>query len=321
MAERGLIAAIQELLGPPGRQVAVGSGDDAAVVRSQPVAVTSVDTQVEGVHFDRNTHGLDDIGHKALASALSDLAAMGARAGEAYVSLALPGDLAEPGALELAGGLADEARTHGVTVAGGDVVDSPALVVSVTVVGWADDPAQLVRRDGAGRGDLVGVTGRLGSSGAGLLCLQGRAGYVDADTAATLVLAHRRPVPRLQAGRALAAAGATAMIDLSDGLATDAGHIAAASGVALTLRLDAIPVATGVAEAVGGEAARFAATAGEDYELLFCVPEDRWDDARQAVEATGVAVSRLGLVEQGRGVTLLDAQGVAVEGLRGYEHG
>ncbi len=321
MAERGLIAAIRELLGPPGEGVLVASGDDAAVVRSRPLAVTSVDTQVEGVHFDRNTHGPADIGHKAMAAALSDLAAMGASAGESYVSLALPGDLTEPAALELATGLVDEARAHGVTIGGGDVVSAPALVVTVTVVGWADSLDQLVRRDGSTAGDVVAVTGRLGASGAGLLCLQGRAAAVDRATETALVRAHRRPVPRLESGRALAAAGASAMIDLSDGLATDAAHLAEAGGVKLTLRLDRIPLADGVAAAVADDPVRFAATAGEDYELLFCVPEGAWERARGAVTATGVSVSRLGRVDRGAGLELLDSEGRAVRGLRGYEHG
>jgi thiamine-monophosphate kinase len=323
MPELDLVAAIRRLLPEPPGRVLRPPGDDAAVVRARALAITSLDTVVEGVHFSRATHSPADIGHKAAATALSDLAAMGAEPGEAYASLALPADLPEAEALALVEGMAGVCRRHGTALAGGDVVRSGILVITVAVTGWADSEDELAGRDGARPGDLVGVTGALGASGAGLLVIAGEADAVDADTVRALADAHRRPEPRLLAGRGLARSGVSALIDLSDGLATDARHLAAQSGVALELELEALPLAGGVAavaEAAGRDARELAATAGEDYELLFTVPAGRWEAAGDAARQAGCAVTRLGVVLPGGGVILRDARGRALEGLRGYEH-
>lgn len=315
MAELDLIDAIRAALGSgaPAR-VLTGPGDDAAVVRADGVAVTSIDTVVDGVHFQLATHSPGDIGHKALATALSDIAAMGAGPGEAYVSLALPPDFGRDAALELVEAMRALAARHGVAIAGGDVVSAPLLAATVSVTGWSGAPGRLAYRSGARAGDLVGVTGELGGSGAGLMLLRdGRGGEHEA-----LVLRHRRPEPLLAVGLALAAAGVSAMIDVSDGLATDAGHLARASGVAIRLRLADVPVAPGV-EAIVPEPAEFAATAGDDYELLFTAPSERRADVQRAAAATGARVTWLGDVGVGAGLTVRDAAGALVE-LRGYEH-
>jgi thiamine-monophosphate kinase len=300
-----------------------GIGDDAAVIAARPVCAISVDAMIEGVHFRLRDGWVTaaDVGHRALAGALSDLAAMGADPGEAYIVLGLPAGFGEERALELVRAAIELGARTDTAIAGGDVVGAPVLTVSVTAVGWAESEDQLVGRDGALPGDLVGVTGGLGGAGAGLAVMAGRARAAGAE--ATLERA-RRPWPRLREGRALAAAGVHAMIDLSDGLATDAGHIGRASRACLRVRLDALPLADGVAEVCAElqePVWRMAAAAGEDYELCFCAPAASRGRVEEAVRALGdVRVSWVGeVVEGAAGVRLLDERGDDVR-IEGFEH-
>ena len=304
--------------GSPGAAVLVGSGDDAAVTAPPGVTVTSVDAFVEGVHFRRDTSSLESIGHKAMAAALSDLAAMGAGPGEAYVQLGIPSDLDEAESLEVATGVGRAAAASGVAVIGGDVTRAPALLLAMTVVGHAGDAGELVLRSGGRPGDVVAVTGELGGAAAGLLLLQrpDLAHRLDPDVAEPLRRRQLEPSPRFAAGRALAANGATAMIDVSDGLGGDAGHVARASGVGLEIQLAGVPVQAGVDEvaaAAGIDRWDLAAAGGEDYELLATLPPERLDDARAAVGATGTTLTPIGEVAEGEGVSLRQADGSSRE--------
>lgn len=322
MRERELIDALEAMIRPGGPRIARWIGDDAAVVRGRGYAVTSVDTMFDGVHFRTGQLSAEQIGHRALAGALSDLAAMGVEAGEAYLALGVPAGTELGYAMELIGGVNELARRTGTTIAGGDVTRAPALMLSFTVVGWSEDPGEVVGRDGARPGDLVGVTGTLGGAGAGLALIEHRAARagLSAQDEAQLRDHYARPEPRLAEGRALAAAGATAMVDLSDGLATDASHLARGSAARIELSLASLPVAEGVAEVcseLGVGAGEFAATAGEDYELCACVPAA----ARAAVESAS-AIARwtwVGRVAEGPpGVVFSDADPSGA--LFGYEH-
>ncbi len=316
---RDRIAAAGATDGP---QVVIPSGDDAAVTAPRGRTATSVDAIVEGVHFRRTTFPADAIGHKALAVALSDLAAMGAQPGEAYVQLGLPDDIAETELSGIADGLGAVAYDYGVSVAGGDVVSSPVLFLAITVVGHEHEGSPLVARAGAQTGDALVLTGPVGGAAAGLLLLDDESLAPDLNPALREALCARQLRPRALtgAGLALARCGATAMIDVSDGVGADAGHIAAASGVRCVLEIPEMAIQDGVQEVAGaaGRDALELAAEGEDYELLASVPQERVEETLAAVRATGSDPALAGRVEAGEGVVLRGPTGREVSG-DGYD--
>jgi thiamine-monophosphate kinase len=303
MGEFELLAQIRERLPASGARTHLGSGDDAAITVPGGATATSVDALIDGVHFHRDLASPRQIGHKALATALSDLAAMGAEPGEAYVVLGLPPDFIEQQCLELLDGMTALAVATGTDLAGGDLSRAAELVLAVTVVGHASSPGELVRRAGAQAGDALVLTGEIGGAAAGLELLDNAPPEADA----VLVKRQLEPTPRLTAGRALARAGATAMIDLSDGLGADAGHLARASGVKLEIEAESVPLAPGavaLSEARGRDP-WWLLGGGEDYELLASVPADRLEQATAAVLSEGgTALTRVGEVKGGSGVEI-----------------
>jgi thiamine-monophosphate kinase len=319
-SEFDLIAAIKERLPEHGERVRIPSGDDAAVVEAGAASAVSVDAVVDGVHFRLDDFGAPAVGRKALAAGLSDLAAMGALPGEAYVVVAAPSDLGDDVLLGIADGLAESASRHGVTVAGGDLVSSPVLVLSVTAVGYEPERAQLVSRAGASPGDLVAVTGRLGGAAAALALMEGGGGSLSPELRETILGRQLDPTPRLSEGMALAMEGATAMIDVSDGLGADAGHLARSSGCRLEIDVDRIPLEPGLEDVAGGSGAalEMAASGGEDYELLVAVPPGRMEAASEAVAQAGGELTEVGYVTDGQGVVLRLPGGGEIEP-RGFD--
>lgn len=281
-----LIAELAALFGAPAD--GLGIGDDAATWPATPgtVQVATTDLLVEGVHFRLDWTSPADLGWKALAVNLSDLAAMGATPGRALVSIAV--DAARRGlVLEVARGLRSLAEQTGTRVVGGDTVRSPGpLVINVALVGEAD-PARLLRRDAARPGDLVAVTGRLGAAAAGLALLSERTGPLD-PAAAPLLAAHHRPFPRLTAGQLLVAHGVRCAIDISDGLASEASHLARASRVGIQIDVGRVPLAPAAVRLLGERRSReLALTGGEDYELLFTFDPRLVDELASALEIDG----------------------------------
>lgn len=361
VGERAAVAAIlariakARPIGPGGEPLLVGPGDDAAalVLPAGEAAVLTTDTLVENAHFERIWTSPEDLGYKLIQSAASDVGAMGARPRAALIAVSAPRTLGKRELLALVDGILAAAREHEIVLAGGDTTEAPLLVLTASVLGAAP-PSELRTRSGARPGDRLLVTGELGDAAAGLHALRElHAGEIApagtwlrpesalqgletrlasrgfaSQAAAALAPAVRRllrPSPPIAAGPIAARTGATALIDISDGLASEIALIAEASGVGVMVEAATIPVAPG-ARAWGAHVGRdpldFALQGGEDYELLIAVPPERWDSLAAAIGAGGVKVTPIGeVVPRAQGVHLRDPSGHSRPlAAGGYEH-
>jgi thiamine-monophosphate kinase len=305
----------------------VGPGDDAAVVtgtRNQRLVVTT-DAVVEGVHFSRAYASPADIGHRALAVNLSDLAAMGATPRWALLSLVLPGSTREADVEELVDGLAALAARHGVSVIGGNITSTEGpLVVDVTAGGEVG-PRKWLTRSGARAGDAIYVSGTIGGAAAGLEVLRSGPPSLASPATADCVARHKRPAPRVRLGIAVGRAkAATAAMDLSDGLADALEQVATASGLGVRVDAAALPIEPGAREwwtARGADPVMAALAGGDDYELLLAVPRKRHGALRSALRhVADPALTRIGeFTKDPRERVLFDA-GKEAALPKGFEH-
>eukprot|EP01022_Parablepharisma_sp_SALTPOND_P020573 TRINITY_DN37834_c0_g1_i1.p7 TRINITY_DN37834_c0_g1~~TRINITY_DN37834_c0_g1_i1.p7 ORF type:complete len:341 (-),score=152.98 TRINITY_DN37834_c0_g1_i1:2798-3820(-) len=325
LSEEQIIRLIASLVGEGGKDLAVGIGDDAAVLGGATGGlVVTTDLLVDGSHFDLGFMKPEAVGWRAMAANLSDLAGMGALPAWGFLSLGLPEAPAPEFVQALVGSMVALGREHGLALAGGDTVRAPQVILNLCLIGRMGKIAPLLRSGGR-LGDAVCVTGGLGGSAAGRAWLQaGR--DPDQDGAAAAAAAFLRPRPRLAAGRSLAESGRVhAMMDLSDGLASDLARLARASALGARVEAAAVPVHPGaeaVAKELGGDALAWALSGGEDFELLFtCDPGEVGLLSELVAEAAGgLAVTRVGRLVKGPGVLLSRDGGEQDIAMSGWDH-
>jgi thiamine-monophosphate kinase len=298
-----------------GSKLVQGIGDDCAILRLRPGcdSLVTTDFTLEGIHFRRDWHPAESVGHRCLARGLSDIAAMGADPVAVFLSLALPRALPQAWVGRFVRGLISLAEKHGAALAGGDTAESPNGILADIIVVGSVPKDKAILRSGARLGDRIYVSGELGGSAAAIVQMRARGRKVRPSD----YHRHFYPEPRVELGRILREKGlASAMIDTSDGLSTDLAHICAESRVGAELNSESIPRAS-VGKPTHAVDLDLALHGGEDYELLFTVPASR----RIPSQIAGVALTQIGTITRSRGIFVRSAKGIGYElAQRGWQH-
>ncbi len=312
-----LVRAIRKVLSGDAPGVVVPVGDDAAVVEpGRHQGVLTADLLVEGVHFDLGATSAHDLGHKAITVNVSDVAAMGGSPRFAVAGLVVPASVEASWVMELYGGMREGTDDYGMALVGGDTSSGEQAVIAVTVYGEVPK-GKAVTRTGAKPGDALVVTGSLGGSAAGLRVARAKAEeqreLLSTEAGRALLSVHERPVARVGEGQALARAGATAMMDLSDGLSLDLARLCEESEVGARIRVTDVPIHPALEELsarLGIQGVELALHGGEDYELLATLPPKDLDGAAAAItERYGTGLTAIGEITDGTGVVAVEADG------------
>jgi len=316
---RGSIARYKNSRQASWQKVLVGIGDDAAAWQSDDhVQLATTDTLVQDIHFDLNVIHWEELGWKALAVNLSDIAAMGGIPKYALLSLALPGELEVKDIAKFADAMVHLARKFGVTVIGGNIATAPNVVITITVIGCSGGKAML-KRSTACSGEQIAVTGYLGLSAAGLEMLKGKL-ISDPEKIKILRQAHFKPIPKVREGRILVKQGVRTAIDISDGLVADLDHICESSRVNARVKIEQIPVHPVVA-ANFLNYQELAICGGEDYELLFTADEDTVTRTKQALNCPVTVIGDITEEKLPTRVAVIDSKGNLISYKRGgWEH-
>jgi thiamine-monophosphate kinase len=317
LGEFGLIDLLTKMAGgEKDERLLVGIGDDAAAWRGdESIQLATVDSFIQDVHFPSSLAPWKDLGWKALAANLSDIAAMGGTPRYALVSLALPDNTEVDDVTALYSGMLELGREYGVAIIGGDISRAPIVVITITILG-SSQKKQVLTRSAARPGELVAVTGELGAAAAGLEMLKQKLKF-DPQATAFLRNAFLHPNPRIAEGQLLADQGVKTAIDISDGLIADLGQICKASQVGARIEVERVPIEPMVKARFGEKSAELALSGGEDYELLFAAGAEVIDKVKRAAPCP---ITTIGEIVAGKGVTTVDRQGNPLVVKGGWEH-